>query len=186
MSRERKLAGSMAPGEPSTHAAVCRYRSLSGERLDRVPAPAGAPLVSCRKNALLGWNLAAWPLVGREALGLQREWELRPRGCRERRRGAGLSSRKAGQPWMCLQIDAAFPRCPTQGQDRRTGTEPRSSLERLNRMAHHPARRVPDLGQWWDTQEFQLHSRACILEQRRHFPLRFQGFHLWLHASKGF
>lgn len=39
-----------------------RYQSLSGERLDLVPSPAGAPLVSCRKNVLLAgiWQPGLW------------------------------------------------------------------------------------------------------------------------------
>lgn len=32
---------------------LCRYQSLSSERLDLLPSPVGASLVSCHKNVLL-------------------------------------------------------------------------------------------------------------------------------------
>lgn len=72
---ERGTDGAEGPGRASVYPR-CRYRSRRGGSawIPSCWGPTGVMLEKCA----LGWNLAAWALEGREreALSLQREWEL--------------------------------------------------------------------------------------------------------------
>ena len=113
-----------------------RYRSLSGERLDLVPSPAGAPLVSRHKNVLLagiwqpglwrGGNLSAYRGRGGPRAVGRGDGELRP-GSRTAGHG-GMGAVDVPVGWHLGRL--LSPSCPAQGQDPWTRTDGAAELPR--------------------------------------------------------